>query len=124
MPYFHATHRNRLPSIMKFGLCTGHGQNFDCLPAVYRATDPVIALGFMLDHYLEFGETGRKPSDVIEDWIVIVIDDSLVSGELMIDPQFEHEGHAWIYDGVIDIRGMPVLAADLIFADNQPGKRE
>src|SRR3546814_4280282 len=89
MPYFHATHRQKLPSIWQFGLggLPTAPQNFPCESGVYLATSPEIAFGFLIENYIRSGKPGSNPSAEIDEFVVIVVDDSRVTGSIRVDPQ-------------------------------------
>src|SRR3546814_10653021 len=84
MPYFHATHRQKLPSIWQFGLggLPTAPQNFPCESGVYLATSPEIAFGFLIEYYIRSGKPGSNPSAEIDEFVVIVVDDSRVTGSI------------------------------------------
>src|SRR3546814_15773675 len=91
MPYFHATHRQKLPSIWQFGLggLPTAPQNFPCESGVYLATSPEIAFGFLIENYIRSGKPGSNPSAEIDEFVVIVVDDSRVTGSIRVDPRSE-----------------------------------
>lgn len=112
MPFYHVTRADRLPSILRHGLGGfDGGRNWECEDGVYLASDPAIGLAVMLQHYCEFGAADSVPSEEVASWRCIVVDDSRIRVELLRpDPEFpEPSGRSMIYDGVVDVRGMPVL---------------
>ena len=114
MPYFHATLRRHLPSILRHGLGDrGHGQNWPGIAAgTYLATHPAVCISVMLEQYIEFGDAGSVPAEHLAEICVIVIDDSRVRKELLAqDPQTDHP-NSLIYAGIIDVSGMPVLGTE------------
>lgn len=122
MPYFHATHRQKLPSIWQFGLggLPTAPQNFPCESGVYLATSPEIAFGFLIENYIRSGKPGSNPSAEIDEFVVIVVDDSRVTGSIRVDPQIPStDAKCFLYEGVIDVRGMPVLDAIAIFPEHR-----
>src|SRR3546814_3812020 len=89
MPYFHATHRQKLPSIWQFelgGLPTAP-QNFPCESGDYLATSPEIAFGFLIENYIRSEKPGSNPSAEIDEFVVIFVDDSRFTGSIRVDPQ-------------------------------------
>lgn len=118
MPYFHATLRQHLPSILRHGLGDrGHGQNWPgCTAGTYLSRRPAICVAVMIEQYLAFGTPDSVPREHLEDLCVIVIDDSRVRKELLSqDPQTDHPD-SLIYAGVIDVSGLPVLGAEQALA--------
>lgn len=118
MPWFHATFVERLPSILKHGLCGGMEKNWPGVQdGVYLAAHPLIAVSIMLERYVRFGPPDSKPKEELARWRVIVIDDSRVRADLLRpDPEAEDapEGAVMLYGGIIDIRGLPILDIDAI----------
>ena len=114
MPYFHATFRQQLPSIRRDGLgAKGHGANWPgCAAGVYLATNPAVCVSVMLEHYLAFGDPKSVPSEHLCEICVVVIDDARVRPDLLgADPQASRSD-SFIYTGVIDVSGMPVLGVE------------
>lgn len=113
MPFFHVTREDRLPSILRHGLGgAGGGKNWDCGNGVYLASDPAVGLAVMIQHYCEHGSVDRPPALEVASWRCIVVDDARIRPDLLRpDPEIAG-GRSMIYDGVIDVRGMPVLAVD------------
>lgn len=111
MPYYHATFRKHLPSILKHGL-GGRliEQNWDgCDPGVYLAALPELCVIVMADQYCQFGDPDSVPRDHFAEIIIIVVDDSRVqSNKLGPDPLINRDD-VWLYDGVIDVTNMPVI---------------
>src|SRR3546814_9396615 len=98
-----------LPSNWQFG--------FGCLPTappnfpsesgIYLATSPEIAFGFLSENYIRSGKPGSNPSAEIDEFVVIVVDDSRVTGSIRVDPQIPStDAKCFLYEGVIDVRGM------------------
>lgn len=122
MPFYHATQRQRLASILEKGIRTGEKQNFECEPGVYLADSPIIAFGFLIEDYLLKADEESRPSEDLKDFIVIVIDDARIDQTLLgPDPNVgkNWEEHLFLYEGVIDVTGMPVLDANVLFPDNK-----
>lgn len=121
MPYYHGTHVQKIPSIQKHGLGgIVVEKNFDCEDGVYLSTEPVVCVGMLVDHLLTTGSDGTNPSEVLKSFRVIVIDDSRVNpSKLNQDPNVDVEG-CYLYRGVIDITGMPILDVDAILPDALP----
>lgn len=118
MPFYHATRRSRLPSIMSIGLRGSEEQNFECEAGVYLARSPIIAWYFLLEDLIERMDDSTSPSGEMADFIVIVVDDSRVeAARLRPDPNVEGrwQDELHLYDGIIDVRGMPILDADMLF---------
>jgi hypothetical protein len=124
MPFYHATHRRKLPSILQFGLGgrSGADQNFACKKGVYLAATPEVAFAFLIEHFLESAIDESNPNEELDEFVVILVDDTRIVGNLQSDPQVSATwAGCFVYDGVIDIRGMPVLDAQLIFPDFTAG---
>ena len=114
MPYFHATRDRLIPSIRQHGLGGALvEQNFPgCLPGVYLADSPEMALMFLLEAVTDGTNRAITPKDEISTWVVIVVDDARVNpGKLRLDPQVELPG-IWLYDGIIDVRNAVVVQVD------------
>ncbi|BCB21952.1 hypothetical protein [Bosea sp. ANAM02] len=114
MPFFHATFRKHLNSIRRHGLgADGHGTNWPgCAAGVYLAAHPAICVSVMLEHYLAYGDPSSVPSEHLDEICVIVVDDSRVrSDRLLADPQTSRSD-SFVYSGVIDISGLPVLGVE------------
>jgi len=126
MPFYHATRRRHLASILREGLHCEAAQNFECEKGVYLAIDPAIAFGFLLEDFFLKATDESKPSKELKDFIVIVIDDARVDKALLKpDPNVEGkwQKRLFIYPITIDITGMPILDADILFPDeNEPRK--
>jgi len=124
MPFYHATRRRHLPSILREGLHSEAAQNFECEKGVYLSLDPAIAFGFLLEDFFLKATDESKPSQELKDFIVIVVDDARVNqAQLKPDPNVEGkwQERLFIYEGCIDVTGMPILDADILFPDeNRP----
>jgi hypothetical protein len=124
MPYFHATWRRHLPSIRKHGLggAAPDRRNFDSVEGLYLAVDPTIALGFLIEAYVDEGENKQlSPPDALQEMCLLVIDDSRIDQRLVeVDPNIERRDLTVLYKGVIDISALPVLAVDDILPKGQP----
>ncbi|MFP5434657.1 MAG: hypothetical protein ACLGIM_16290, partial [Alphaproteobacteria bacterium] len=85
----------------------------------YLAEDPSIAISVLLQHYVENGEQDpRRPSEVLNEMCVIVLDDSRVErSKLLPDPEFDAAWKVWVYPTQIDATNMPVLSIDQITDD-------
>lgn len=122
MPYYHATRRHRLEAILREGLHPRAAQNFECEPGVYLANDPLIAFGFLLEDFFAKATDDTKPSEELKDFVVIVVDDSRVNAALL-KPDPNVEGHwqerLFLHHGDIDVTGMPVLDADILFPPDE-----
>ena len=122
MALYHATRRHRLASILAKGLRSGEAQNFECMPGVYLADSPIIAFGFLIEDYLLKADETSKPSRDLKNFIVIVVDDARIDEtRLEPDPNVgkNWQGHLFRYEGVIDVNGMPILDADVLFPDRE-----
>jgi hypothetical protein len=119
MPYFHATWRRHLPSILKHGLggALPDVQNFPVESGVYLALDPAIAVMMLIEAYMENGEAmGLTPPEALEAMCVIVIDDSRLKPNLLdADPNVERQDATALYRGVVDVVSMPILPVDTLF---------
>ncbi len=121
MTLYHATWKRHLPSIERHGLggFQPDDRNFEgTVRGLYLCSDPLIAISFLIEaldskediHHL-------PPPALLAQMRVIVIDDSRIENKkLKPDPQVERKDVAWLYDGVIDTRGMPILDVDTIMA--------
>jgi len=115
MPFFHATWQENLPSIMAHGLGAAlpAERNFDCEPGLYLSSEAWIALGFLVEAFLEKADPSSKPSEAVRQMAVIVVDDARVDPRrLKADPNIDRDVGTRLYDGIIDVRGMPVLSVD------------
>lgn len=117
MTYYHATHRDRLPSILEHGLgWAGAAQNWDCKRGVYLAEEPGLAVLLMVESYLHTAPEDMTPAEALGEIAIICLDDSRVPRiQLGPDPGIPLDG-VWLYRGVIDARNMPVLTIDEIMA--------
>jgi hypothetical protein len=126
VPFYHATRRTRLESILQTGLQPVSPQNFDCPPGVYLSDSPIVAFGFLIEHFLINADDSSRPSEEVKDFVVIVIDDSRINSKrLLPDPNVsgKWQKHLFIYDNIIDVTGMPILDADDLFP-KQEGDEE
>lgn len=118
MPFYHATWRKHLPSIQKHGLggAAPDRQNFPVEAGVYLSNEPVVALSIMLEAYIENGEdSGLSPPEALAAMCILVIDDSRVNPALLdVDPNIERRDLTYLYRGVIDVNGLPVVSVDEI----------
>ncbi|WP_037381376.1 hypothetical protein [Sinorhizobium americanum] len=116
MPYYHATWRRHLPSILKHGLggAPPDSQNFSVEAGVYLARNPAVSVAFMIESYLESSDTiDITPSQVVEAICVLVIDDSRVTERLIsADPNIDRTDITVLYRGIVDVTGMPILGVD------------
>ena len=126
--YYHATFKDRLPSIRAHGLGgdpTAEA-NFDCAPGVYLAYSPVLAYGILLDDLLH----GRLPpwldpekvgpAEYAESIVVIAVPGSRLRRDLLeTDPQIKCVGF-WRYLGVVPAADLPVLDVDAVAPDSVP----
>lgn len=116
MPYYHATYRDRIPSILTSGL-GGEGMDANWPGAdrgVYLAEDPTHAVFVMVDWFMQTAEFSHSPKDFIDSLVIILIDDSRVPRQrLGPDPSIHIDG-VWLYRGIIDVRNMPVLELDQV----------
>lgn len=121
MPFFHATWRRHLPSIMKHGIggAAPDRQNFPVEVGVYLATDPEIAVGMLMEAYADGGETmGLTPREALAEMCVFVVDDSRINTTLLDhDPNIDRRDLTRLYRGIVDVTGLLVLSVDDIFAD-------
>lgn len=124
MPWFHATHVERIPSILKHGLCGGMAKNWPGTEdGVYLAVHPAIAVDVMLERYFRFGPADSMPRDELARWRVIVIDDARIRPNLLRpDPEVPDapEGAVMLYGGIIDVAGMPILTIDDLVQGQDP----
>lgn len=119
MSYFHATFVERIDSILLEGLRVGADRNFpESFPGVYLSTDPVLAIGFLIEHAVDRLQPDN-PSEHLKRFRIIVVDSSRIDDRwLAPDPQIdEHPGFFWLYRGTIDITGMPILDVDQVMSD-------
>lgn len=127
MPYYHATRRSRLREILREGLHGRAEQNFECERGVYLSTEPIIAVGFLLEKFLESEDPAKKPSEEIEDFVIIVIDDSRVNKKkLKPDPNVEEmwQEYLFLHQDDIDVNGMPLLDVEQVFTSNKSLKHK
>lgn len=111
MPFFHATFRKHVPSILRHGLGGTSGEaNWPGIePGVYLSELPAVSLLVMVEQYCRFGDPDSVPRDHFDDVVVFVIDDSRVDrSRLAPDPLIaDHPVHRFL--GTIDVTGMPVI---------------
>ena len=123
MPFFHATYRDRLETIQREGLLPVHAgkRNFPgSRPGVYLSTDAFLTFGFFLETLGVFLDAiipelkEAAPSEVLDNFCVIVIDRSRVDEKFLIhDPQIDmFTGTFWLYQKPIDVSGMPIISID------------
>lgn len=114
MPYYHATRRHLLESIIRYGL-GGFviERNFpESEPGVYLSDEPLLAVGMLIDRFIDVANPDSNPRLELDSWVVIVIDDARVNPQrLLPDPQLDTLDGFWLYDGVIDVRNAVVVAA-------------
>lgn len=120
MPYFHATWDENIASILKYGLGGKPPRkvNFDgATPGVYLSVDPVIAFGFLFEVLIEGeDEPEASPKVMMERMRLIVIDDSRINLELLVDdPMVDRKDLTKLYRGIIDVNGMPILKTSDVF---------
>jgi hypothetical protein len=114
MPFFHATFKKHLPSILRNGLGGQNAQqNWPGIEGgVYLSELPAISLLVMVEQYYHFGQPDSIPRDHFAEIVVIVIDDSRVDRDrLAIDPLITNHP-VFRYPGVIDVTGMPIVPFD------------
>lgn len=111
MPFFHATFRKHVPSILRHGLGgNGAEANWPGIEAgVYLSEHPAVSLLVMVEQYCRFGDPESVPRDHFNDVVVFVIDDSRVDrSKLAHDPLISnHPVHRFL--GIIDVSRMPVI---------------
>lgn len=116
MPFYHATWDRHLDSIRKDGLggAQPDRRNFPVESGVYLARDPEVAISIMIEAYLESGEaSGLTPPEAFAAIRIIVIDDSRIRIELLsADPNIERQDLTMLYQGVIDVTGLPIVGVD------------
>lgn len=115
MPYYHATTADRIPSILRHGLGgidTGPRAE-DCERGVYLASNPLVSLAIALEHAIKAMDEESAPREALDAIRVIVVDDvRLTAWRLRPDPHVDEVVGSWLYDGVIDITGLPILTLD------------
>ena len=115
MPFYHATTADRIESIRQHGLggLKDAPKAFPgCPDGVYLASNSLFAVGFLLERALSGDFTKQTPQEALAQFRVIVIDDSRVNrNRLVQDPNIKQAGF-WLYDGVVDITAMPVVTAE------------
>jgi hypothetical protein len=113
VPYYHATRRHLLESIIRYGLGgLVVERNFpESEPGVYLSDEPLLAVGMLIDKFLDVADPASNPSRELESWVVIVIDDARVNPRrLRPDPQMDALDGFWLYDGIIDVTNAVVIA--------------
>lgn len=111
MPFFHATFKKHLPSILKNGLGgQGSQPNWpDIDGGVYLSELPAISLLVMVEQYCNFGDPESVPRDHFAEIVVIIVDDARVDrARLAPDPHIT-EHPVFRYLGVLDVSGMPIV---------------
>src|SRR3546814_10450808 len=79
-----------------------------------------MAFGFLIENYSRSGMPVSNPSAEIAGFVVIGVDDSRVTASIRVDPQIPStDAKCFLYEGVIDVRGMPVLDAIAIFPEHR-----
>ena len=120
MPYFHATWRRNLPSILRHGLggAMPDEHNFPVERGVYLAREAPVAVLMLVEAYeLNGDRMGMSPKDALESICVIVIDDARIRADLVSrDPNVERTDVTALYRGVVDVAGMPVLSVETVLA--------
>ena len=114
VPYYHATTEDRLPSILRHGLGgVDIGSRVDdCERGVYLASDLELALCVALEYAIRESVRLPSPRTAVAVIRVLVIDDArLDATRLGADPHFDGTG-SWLYAGVIDVTGQPILTFD------------
>lgn len=125
MTYYHATTREKMPSIQRWGLGGTRNvqKNFDCLDGVYLAADPMLALGFLLERALCGPFLCKTPKDYVAAFVVIVIDGARIDERrLRVDPNIKEVGF-WIFNGIVDVASMPAIDADQVMQFSQPAEK-
>ena len=122
MPFYHATWRKHLPSIHKHGLggAAPDRQNFPVEAGVYLANEAAVAVSILLEAYIETGDDlGLSPQEALAAMCILVIDDCRVNAALLdVDPNIERQDLTYLYRGVIDVTGLPVVSVDDILSSN------
>lgn len=118
MPFFHATRRDRLASILRHGLGgvdTGPVVEV-CERGVYLSVDPRISIAVMIGQILALASDDTSPRDAIDSIVIIVVDDArLDRRKLEPDPHVSSWKGSWLYRGVIDVVNAPLLSIDDIY---------
>lgn len=115
MPYYHATWIENLEDIRKHGIrpTSVERKNFPGSPeGVYLATDPLIAVGFLVEALVERDDlrsSGSPAEDLARIRIIVVDDARIDQSKLTIDPVIDRPDIAFLYSGVVDISGSVVL---------------
>jgi hypothetical protein len=116
MPYYHATLEATMPSIRRHGLggIDPGPRSEPCARGVYLAAHPSLAVQMAVMHALNTASAGaRTPREALAAVRVVVVDDTrLDARRLRPDPQVTHWAGAWVYAGVIDVTGLPVLTVE------------
>ncbi len=123
MPYYHATQRDRLPSILKRGLgWSGAEPNWPGIErGVYLAEKPEHAVFIAIDWFMQAAADDASPAQYLDNLVLILIDDTRVArAQLGPDPDISRDG-IWLYRGVIDVRNMPILeTTDVLAPPEEP----
>jgi hypothetical protein len=126
MPYFHVTFDRHVSSILRHGLgAVLSERNWpEADVGVYLTDDPIWGIAVMVDLLMgKFDEADCSPKAFVESLRIIVVDDSRIRQEKMIeDPSFPDKDCMRLYRGIIDVSGMPVLNIDDVMAE--PGNEE
>jgi hypothetical protein len=104
-----------LASILRHGLggALPDRKNFDCKDGVYLATEPSVAILILVEAALASALDTDSPQEVIDSMRLLVIDDSRIdASRCEPDPNVERRGLAFVYQGIVDVRGMPILDVD------------
>ncbi|PZQ94662.1 MAG: hypothetical protein DI533_21665 [Cereibacter sphaeroides] len=120
MPFFHATFKKNVPSILRHGLgAPGRGQsNWPGIDeGVYLSEVAAVSLMVMVEQYCRFGDADSVPREHFADVVVFVIDDARVDkSRLRPDPLItNHPVHRYL--GIIDVTSMPVIPFDQLASD-------
>lgn len=120
MPFYHATFKKNLPSILRHGLgapgrCESNWPGIE--GGVYLSELPAVSLLVMLEQYFHFGDPTSVPREHFADVVVFVIDDARVEkSRLVPDPLItNHPVHRYL--GTIDVASMPVIPFDQMAGD-------
>ena len=119
MPYFHATFKEHIPSILKHGLGGKIiKQNWEgCDPGVYLSSEPGACIFVMADQYAQFGDPDSVPREHFANIVLIVIDDTRIQPvKLKSDPLIDRKD-VWLYKGVVDVTNMPIIPFSILEAE-------
>jgi hypothetical protein len=118
MPFFHATSRRLLPSILQLGLGSQPTKRstVECEPGVYLAQDPNVCVALEVERFLSLvAQDSTKqlmptPREELADWVVIVVDDARLDPSLLIrDEGVTEYANCWRYTGVIDVTNAAMI---------------